>query len=491
MKVQAGIVGALVHALILVSTLGAQVSSPLPADHWAVAAARRVEALGLGKDYLPAQGAVPLLVVQRALREAAERAPFEAPHLAELVGAWEQRFRREFPHGIGDSAPGGYPRLQQGALGLASGWRDGVVRPGRGVFALESLDPVPDQADAGALAALSASLTPWLSVFVAPEFGSRDGLDGTWDATVGWRSVAVSAGRQRVVYGPGERSVVLGSPEAWHRVQVETIQPWTLPGPLRVLGPAAFHTSAGRVFSDRHPGHPFLWTASARARPHPRITAAVNRAAMLGGDSVSVPITARNLLRVVGGWQTGGFENQIVSLELGYRLPTEQWLPVSGYIEWGFDDAAGAISDVPGYVTGAFAPALPGFPQAALGVEHASFAHSCCGNPPWYRHSGHPGGWAYDQIPLGHPLGGNGSEWLAWVQVDPVQSPLSWDTRFWLRRRGGENLYAPDRIGRSVGGAGQVRVRARSRLDAHLTVSHEAGDGWRESHLRAGLAKFF
>ena len=50
-------------------------------------------------------------------------------------------------------------------------------------------------------------------------------------------------------------------------------------------------------------------------------------------------------------------------------------------------------------------------------MEYAHFAHSCCGNPPWYRHKQFPGSWALRDVPLGHSLGGEGTEWLGFLRA--------------------------------------------------------------------------
>jgi hypothetical protein len=285
--------------------------------------------------------------------------------------------------------------------------------------------------------------------------------------------------------------VVLGSSEAWNRVQLETVQPLALPGPLRLLGLAAFHTSLGTIGSERHPGDPFFWTASASIRPHRRFTLSAHRAAIFGGDNVATPFTLWNFVRLAGGLHTADFENQVVSLEARYRIPSDAWLPLSIYTEWGFDDSAGAIRDVPGYVAGVYAPALPGLARVSAGVERGSFSGSCCGNPPWYRHAAFPGGWAHRDLPLGHQLGGEGSESLVWTRMDLKRLPMSLDWRGWLRERGEENLYTPVRRGRSWGTAGELRWWGGNHLDAYFSASRDAGDGWNETRLRAGVNRFF
>lgn len=463
-------------------------SPTLRASHWAVAAARRAESLGLAGSYLPAQRAVPRLAVRQALREAAERAWVLGPEAAELAAEWEHRFQREFPsvERERDSADG-LLRTPNGAIGVAAGWRSGAVRAGKGLFPPFNVETLPDRAEINAELELAASLGPMLHMLLAPEIGN-DGVSGSeWDVTLGWRRFALSAGRQPVLYGSGERAVVLGSPEPWHRIQLETVQPLTIP----VLGSAAFHTSFGRISSERHPGDPFFWTASASLRPHPRLTLSANRAALLGGSSVTTPFTLWNFVRVVGGLHTQDFENQVVSLGMRYRIPAERWLALTTYLEWGFDDSAGAIRDVPGYVAGIFTPAVPGVPRVSAGVEHASFAHSCCGNPPWYRHAAFPGGWAHRDLPLGHPLGGEGTESLAWTRVDFARLPLTLHAAGWLRERGPENLYTPNRQGTSRGASAEMRWWGWSRTDASVVFSREAGQGWGEFQLRAGITRFF
>lgn len=480
-----------VHAQEVRDSASAAVYSPLKPDHWAVVAARRVEALGLADGYLPAQRAVPLAEVRRVLDEAAQRAWSVRPELAELVAEWGHRFEREFPRRVNAGAGRAPVAFQHGALGLASGWRSGVARAGRGLFPPFDIEMLPDRAELGAQGMLMASVARRVNVLLAPEISSTGGLSGEWDVTVAAQALALSAGRQPVLYGGGERGVVLGSPEPWHRVQLETVRPLALPGPLRLLGLAAFHTSLGTIGSERHPGNPLFWTASASIRPHRRFTLAAHRAAIFGGDNVETPLTFWNFVRLAGGLHTADFENQVVSLEARYRIPTERWMPLSAYLEWGFDDSAGAIRDVPGYVAGIFAPALPGMPRVSAGVERASFATSCCGNPPWYRHAAFPGGWAHRDLPLGHPLGGEGTESLAWTRVDSKQLPLSLAWRGWMRERGAENLYTPLRQGKSWGTAGELRWRGWNRADAQLSISREAGDAWSETQLRIGVTRFF
>jgi hypothetical protein len=112
------------------------------------------------------------------------------------------------------------------------------------------------------------------------------------------------------------------------------------------------------------------------------------------------------------------FENQIGSLEGIFRLPTEALIPLTLFAEQGTEDLSGAPWSVPGLVFGVHIPAIPGFPELSGGFDRASFAISCCGNPEWYRHFSFPGSWTLGGEPLGHPLGGNGTEWRAFANFD-------------------------------------------------------------------------
>src|SRR5690606_18134300 len=121
----------------------------------------------------------------------------------------------------------------------------------------------------------------------------------------------------------------------------------------------------------RHEEEPYLWAGSVSYHPHSRVALGINRAAMFGGDQ---PVTARKVVDMLIGQLSGlGFENQVVSVEGRVALPSEAVLPLTAYLEWGAEDAAGAWWDVPGRVFGISAPSLPGSPATSLAIEYASF----------------------------------------------------------------------------------------------------------------------
>jgi hypothetical protein len=208
------------------------------------------------------------------------------------------------------------------------------------------------------------------------------------------------------------------------------------------------------------------------------------------------------VLKMLAGVVRSDFENQVISLDARYRLPTDRVLPVTAYIEWGADDAAGAMDETPGRLIGLFAPALPGAPQVGAGVEYTYFKAWCCGHGPWYLNATFPGNWAVRGRPLGHPLGGEGAEYAAYAQADAWDARLRLDTRAWIRDRsdrslngtiyqGGGNLFTPQRTGRSVGGTVDAALRLAPRAEARATWMLDDGRGWREQALSAGLAWTF
>jgi hypothetical protein len=209
---------------------------------------------------------------------------------------------------------------------------------------------------------------------------------------------------------------------------------------------------------------------------------------MLGGAG-NTPLTLRTFAYFLIGkhsGEQGEFDNQVVSVSVRYRPPTDA-LPLSAYLEWGFDDSAGAWKDVPGIVAGVEAASLPGAPELGLGVSATWFAGTCCGNTMWYRNWSFRGGWADDGEALGHPLGGHGRELRAYGQLDAYRARLQVRPSLMFRSRGAENLLAPDREGGSWGGSLEM-IGLAGPWQAYLRASGEVGEtDWSEGSIEAGL----
>jgi hypothetical protein len=464
-------------------------ASPLlPPDHWAVKAADRLEELGLVDRYMPAQRAVPLLAVQRALAEAEERARAVRPDVASLVKAWRERFDQEWSGAA--KAPEG-PRILGGQL--AGGYRGGSVhearppatRPSAVRLEVPRSDPF---AEADAAAAWGAHLaigarvhaTPWQADVPSVELVGALG------------PVALSVGKTQVGYGPNEiGGIVASGTAAVERVELMTTAPVRLPGLLGALGDFSLDTVLARFDESRHPYHPLLWEFNLQWRPHPRLTLGALRGVMFGG-ALWEGISRRDIPLALFGIKNYR-ENNVYSASARYRLPTDRVLPLTAKLEWGSDDNPAAAVQWPGLVMGLTAPMLPGLP-ASLGFEYAYFGKGPFGyHDPfgWYDHGLYAGGWATHQTPLGDPLGGNGKAFRLTASADPFEARLHVAAMGWVQDRFADDLYAPAAGGRSVGGSGEAELRL-GRGSLGLRGSYEHGwDGWSRKQIEVAGKVFF
>lgn len=478
-------------------------TSPLlPRDHWAVRALERLDALGLTPDYLPAQHAVPRDEAARHLRSAVAAAAGR-PELQALALGWCERFVEEFPEVATPSAPEGWARAFQGSgvrLGYSS--RTGMVRPGTRMSGW-SATPSPDAVGPEMTAAIRFSPSPWMGALLEQRV-DRDGASlESWAVAVPAGPFGVLVGRQPVTYGAAESGVItLSGPEPFTGVQVYTLRPFRFPSFLRHMGTWSAHTFVSRLSEPRHPGDPWLWGANLEWRPHRRLTLSGNRVAIFGGDSVGVPTTPRTILEMLWGdtqvngsdvvRETNAFENQSASVEIAFHPPTESVLPLRLHIEAGMEDidVKRGLRDSPGFVAGISIPAVPGAPWLQLGFERTNIAYTApeTRNGVWYRHFAHKGGWALDEGPLGHALGGHGYESMGYARADLLDSRLRLAGRYFERNRGQQNLYAPARRGRSSGFAIDVQWRFRPWGELRMSEYRESGGSWDEHRFEAGVA---
>jgi hypothetical protein len=476
-------------------------ASPLlPIEHWAVQAARRAEALGL-TSFFPAQRAVPRAQVAQALDEASRRAA--TPALRRVAAGWRARFLEEFPEYVPwkDAGRGNRGMVTVLAARVAAGGERWTGRLAPAVGYQSGRQPPQPLGDvSGPTASLSAGVaTEWASLNAEGAYRGGEAVVREWDAALGAGGFQLSIGRAPLGYGWGRMgSVVWASPDAMPRIEFQSTRPFRLPWFLRHLGPMTLHTFAGQVNDPaRHPDEPETFGMRVAAQPHPRLTLAASRASMFG--STNDPTTGSRLLGMLVGIVRSDFENQVVSLDARYRLPTDRVLPLTAYLEWGADDAAGALDEVPGRVAGLFVPALPGLPEVGVGAEYAAFAEACCGHGPWYLSSTFRGNWAVHARPLGHPLGGEGTEAAGYAHAELLDARLRLSARGWVRDRsdaslgayGGGNLYTPARTGRSSGGAVDAALRLAPRAELRAGGWVDDGDGWSEQRLGASLAWTF
>jgi hypothetical protein len=311
--------------------------------------------------------------------------------------------------------------------------------------------------------------------------------------------IDVWAGRRRLHYGAGGGgAVVLGSgtgiePDLADRMfatvdglGVHVRRPFHFPSFLRFLGPTRIEVVAGRLPRNGNVERPYVVFGRLIGSPFTRrLTLGLNRGAIFGGTNN--PVTPRRLAGLLLGLHQAGFENQVVSAVLRFRPPAGA-LPLEFYYEGGMDDTAGSFWDVPATVVGVDVGALPGLSAVAAGFEHTRYARLCCGNTIWYRSVFFRGSWADEGRLFAHPLGGHGREWLAHLRVDLPQRGLLLRAEVMARRRGAENLYAPEREGRSYGGSVSVWYAPRPATVLRFDAGFEDAQRWTLHRLGATVS---
>lgn len=457
-----------------------RVSAFVPQGHWSIDAARRLHGLGLmPPGYDPAMETQYLHELAAAFRAAAEAG-------GEGAAAYHDRLVEEWGRlaGAGDSLAA-VAWVSAGGRAADGRLRSGRGSPGTGDWVgplpVEDLaSPYVGVAGYGRVARLA-----WAGRWDADEDG---GATPEAYAVVGLGPVGVWGGLRIGGLAAGPASgLVLTRLDARPGGGLQMMEPVTLPWLFRHLGPARLSMAWYRGTRNADFENPWIWETRGTIEPHPRLRLAVNRGIMFGGQGNSDG-SLRDIAYMLIGKHTARFDNQIVSVSARYRVPLSL-LPLVTYLEWGFEDSAGAIRDVPGIIAGLETPAVPWAPWLSLGVARTSMAPSCCGNPIWYRNYAFRGGWADDGVPLGHPLGGQGVEWLGYGRADVLDARLQLDGRVFARERGEENLFAPDREGGSVGGGLRATYLGNGRWQAFLAAALEDGwnTDWRETELELGV----
>jgi hypothetical protein len=342
-------------------------------------------------------------------------------------------------------------------------------------------------------ALLAVGLRPWLAGGATPAARASVATLEEANVVVQLGVLGVWGGRRAAGYGAAAGgAIVLSGDRALNGGGVFLTEPVLLPWILRALGPVRAETFLSRLENGDVIRSPWFWAARISFEPAARLRIGVTRGAMFGGTGGS-RVTLDNLwllLRGAHAGQNGNFANQVFAVDARYRLPVG--VPLVATLEWGMDDLSGAWVQTPGLIGGLELAGVPGAPGLSLGVERASFADANVGNPMWYRNWAMRGGWTHERRLLGHPLAGHGTEWLAYSRLDAAGARLRMHAETRLRDRGDENLYAPDRTGRSVLVEGGVAWRATRRVDVSARAGIEDGArDWRASWLNAGARVLF
>ncbi len=485
----------------------------LPSSHWSVATARRLAALDLAdQDFGWGAGSLTILSIGRVLHDAPIIAQKKHPELVYLALGYWQRFVREFPLTSAKLDPA----AATSNAGLAEGWVAAGYSSATGrVYPVRSLNysredvagpfPRSDLSEARLTSELNLSLGRYLAGSLSPEH-----RDGDWGLREGYALVRLKklglwGGRRAPSFATGAGGgIVLDGTAAFTGGGVATTEPFRLPWALRHIGAIRFESFLSRLDSNATVPEPWFLGTHVSISPHPRLMIGATQAYMFGGEGVA-PVTLRtvwSMFRSHGITSAGSeFENGLASWEVRFRPPVPV-VPLSLYMEWGTDDNHSAWTLFPARVIGAQIPSVPGIPALSLGLEHAGFSRPPCTGPgsqphceyyaTWYRHYLFKDGWTVDRQPIGHPLGGDGSEWLAYGSWDDPASRFRVDARLFRRYRGAYNIYSPDREGRSFGGQVSTVYRATSNMDFLFTGALEDGQAdWSSSSIFAGLRWIF
>jgi hypothetical protein len=301
--------------------------------------------------------------------------------------------------------------------------------------------------------------------------------------------VDVWAGRRSLAFGTGRGGGIVLTPEhAMTGIGVRTSRAVALPG---FLGAFDLH-GAFLVSRLAHSGkvrRPWFSAARISLSPSTNLGIGLNRAAIFGGDGNVQPLSAKNVVLMLIGLtgqlgKDSGFENQVASVDVWLRA-SPGGLPLIAHAELGIDDVGVSMLETAGFIAGLTLPSVPGIRELSLGLEHVRFPASCCGHPPWYRHGDLGDGWTANGSLLAHELGGHGHEWsLHW---DLITAGAELGGRFLARKRGPENLFAPDRAGSSIGASFSAAIPLRRALLFRSALRAERGTGWTAWTMDLGM----
>jgi len=395
---------------------------------------------------------------------------------ADLPAPFSSRLALEWPA----------PSRLEGGAGLEA--RDNAVRAGGFTLEREWTGPTPlsDRTRADVRVAAAAAPADWLAATVVAGAGS-EGVrleHATMDLGVG--RVGFWGGRRRVGYAPGGGGgLVIHRAERFDGAGVRLARPWRVP----LLGVLSGEVVAGPVAGNGHVEEPWLVVTRAHARPHARFDLGITRAALFGGLA-GATLGPRQLAEVLIGANLGGrfADDQIASADARWRPPVA--VPMELYGEWAMHDIDfGVLFDMPTYTIGLRFPRLAVLGGSGIELEHTRISGSCCDNPPWYHHFELADGWVVDGNSLGHPLGGHGEQWRLGIGGGTGGAALIHDAAAILRWRGAENVFAPDRHGRSARLEVATDAGFDARASAGLRLAVERGTDWTELEARL-VARF-
>lgn len=391
-----------------------------------------------------------------------------------------QRLRQEL------SSPDG-PGSLDASLRLNYRRADNQVAPGIGYDSANwtGARGLDDNSRRDASARYAYRLAPWL----AAAFTQANRRLNEAQIVAGFNPIGAWIGRREIGYGIGEGGGLVVDAHRFDGVGVFLTRGLRLP----LIGLTRFEMHLARIDNvlnlnnTQNQIEPRFWTARGSFEPLRTLRVGINRGMMFGGEG-NLPVTFSRVLENIIGIYTddneSSFANQVISIDVRYRLPG---IPVAAYFDWGADDAAGGWWDVPAVLAGAEVVHMDSTFDVAVGVEHVQFSVACCGNSLWYRNGWFRGSWADGNDLLGHSLAGHGREWRVFANGGFIDEKLIAHAAVFERRRRKENLFAPQRAGRSTGARMGADVAVTTRVRVVLDGEAEWADDWDSSRWSASL----
>jgi hypothetical protein len=291
------------------------------------------------------------------------------------------------------------------------------------------------------------------------------------------KAVGLWAGRKEIGYTTNHGGPIVLNAHSFDAVGLFLTRPLMLP----VLGAVRFETHLSKIDNVLNMNgaqnriEPWFWTARGSFEAGSRLRVGVNRAMMFGGEG-NIPVTAsrvfNNLIGVYASNDESGFANQVISVDFRYRASHH----AAFYVEWGADDAYGGWWHTPAIIGGVEFNTLPRN-DVSFGLERTEFKRRWRTNSVWYQNAWFRGSWADDGVVLGHPLGGHGTEWRVFAEG---AAPVAWinvELTAYTRSRRSQNLFAPDRQGRSLGGSAHADARINRSTRLFLRADAERASG--------------
>ncbi|MBI4521052.1 MAG: hypothetical protein HY701_09445 [Gemmatimonadetes bacterium] len=456
---------------------------PAAGDHWGYTLVEMLEATGVVPPGTSAARPLPLESLRTVLQDAS-RNPAADPALREWIEAALLRFEEEFPLPSGITARG---RATAGFRAVG-----GTLANGSG--ALAELALRVEQAPAGAFAFVEHAAGNGTE---RPRF-RRGG------AGIGTSKLWFYAGREAFQLGGGEGGgIVLNDHVPLDGLLLGSPSPARLPG----LGLARAHFGIFRLSGYRAVDDPWFATLRITLQPAGWLQLGTSRALLFGGyfkggaapydpkvyppDSTSLGFA--DVVRILLG-RNSTRDDSKVSFEARATL-AGVGVPALVYAEMAFEDLDRSFSD-PAIVAGLLALIRP---EIAMRYEYAAFGRgaricSWCDTLPayWYYHRRFQSGYQVDRGPLGHPLGGYGSQHLVQARYVRPQTRLRVDVTGTVLERRWLNLLEAERPGRAVGAAVKAAYRPWTWVELELSAATERGRArWRRTDLILLASAFF